>query len=169
MGRLKTAGTAAFLAIGGFLFGYDSGVVASTIAQPHFTEYMGKPSSSERGGIVSSFTGGAILGALSISFLADRLGRKMTVFVGSVISILGSALHGGAVNVAMMIAGRLICGCSVGLLSAVVPMYCSEIAMAADRDKLSGLSQFMLSWGFFRCALARLRIVPGRVLHASAC
>jgi MFS family permease len=65
----------------------------------------------------SSFTGGAILGALSISFLADRLGRKMTVFAGSVISILGSALQGGAVNVARMIAGRLIGGCSVGLLS----------------------------------------------------
>ncbi|KAE8143452.1 sugar transporter [Aspergillus pseudotamarii] len=149
MGRLKTAGVATFLALGGFLFGYDSGIISSTIAQPHFIEYMGEPSSSERGGIVSSFTGGAILGALSISFLADRFGRRITVFIGSVISVIGSALQGGAVNVPMMITGRLIAGFSVGLLSAIVPMYCSEIATAEDRGKLSGLLQFMLSWGFF--------------------
>lgn len=149
MGRFKVAGVASFLAIGGFLFGYDSGIIASSIAQPHFIEYMGDPTPAERGGIVSSFTGGAILGALSVSFLADRFGRKKTVFVGSLVSILGSALQGGAVNMPMMIAGRLIAGFSVGLLSAVVPMYCSEIAIAADRGKLSGLLQFMLSWGFF--------------------
>ncbi|KAK2785085.1 hypothetical protein FQN53_007978 [Emmonsiellopsis sp. PD_33] len=149
MGRLKTAGTAVFLAIGGFLFGYDSGIISSTIAQPHFVQYMGAPSSSEKGGIVSSFTGGAILGALSISFLADRFGRRMTVFVGAVVSCLGSALQAGAANIPMMIAGRLIVGFAVGLLSAVVPMFCSEIATAQDRGKLSGLLQFMLSWGFF--------------------
>ncbi|KAG2414442.1 hypothetical protein HFD88_003633 [Aspergillus terreus] len=149
MGRLRTAGTAVFLAIGGFLFGYDSGIISSSIAQPHFIEYMGEPSAAERGGIVSSFTGGAILGALSISFLADRFGRRMTVFIGAIISVIGSALQGGAANVGMMIAGRLIAGFAVGLLSAVVPMYCSEIATAEDRGKLAGLLQFMLSWGFF--------------------
>jgi sugar porter (SP) family MFS transporter len=149
MGRLRTAGSAVFLAIGGFLFGYDSGIIASTIAQPHFVEYMGKPTTSETGGIVSSFTGGAILGSLSISYLADKLGRKKAVFVGAVISCLGCALQGGAANIPMMIAGRFIAGFAVGLLSAVVPMYCSEIATSEDRGKLSGLLQFMLSWGFF--------------------
>jgi MFS family permease len=102
MGRLRTGGTAVFLSFGGFLFGYDSGIIASTIAQPHFVEYMGSPSESERGGIVSAFTGGAILGSLSISFLADRFGRKMTVFIGSLISCLGCALQGGAANIPMV-------------------------------------------------------------------
>lgn len=49
----------------------------------------------------------------------------------------------------MMIAGRLFAGMAVGLLAAVVPMYCSEIAEAKHRGKLSGLLQWMLSWGFF--------------------
>ena len=149
MGRLRTAGSAIFLAIGGLLFGYDSGIIASTIAQPKFVEHMGKPSESERGAIVASFNGGAILGALSISYLADKLGRKKTVFVGACISCFGCALQGGAANIPMMIAGRFIAGIAVGLLSALVPMYCSEIATAEDRGKLSGLLQFMLSWGFF--------------------
>lgn len=79
MGRIATSGTAAFLSIGGFLFGYDSGIIASTIVQPYFTDYMGTPTAAETGGIVSSFTGGAVLGALSISYLADFYGRKTTV------------------------------------------------------------------------------------------
>ncbi|KAL3422641.1 hypothetical protein PVAG01_06797 [Phlyctema vagabunda] len=149
MGRLATGGTAVFLAIGGFLFGYDSGIIASTIVQPYFKAYMGELSSGETGGIVSSFTGGAIPGALSIAWLADRFGRRLSVFIGAVIAIFGCALQGGAVNVGMMIAGRFIAGFAVGLLSAIVPMYCSEIATAQDRGKLSGLLQFMLSWGFF--------------------
>ncbi|KAK5714929.1 hypothetical protein LTR15_010345 [Elasticomyces elasticus] len=149
MGRLTTGGTAVFLAIGGFLFGYDSGIIASTIVQPYFTDYMGTPNSAETGGIVSSFTGGAVLGAASISYLADRLGRKKTVFVGAVISVIGCALQGGAVNLAMVAVGRAIAGVAVGQLSSIVPMYCAEIATAQDRGKLSGLLQLMLSWGFF--------------------
>jgi MFS family permease len=85
---------------------------------------MGTPTNSEVGGIVSSFTGGAILGAASVAWLADALGRKKSVFVGAVISVIGCALQGGAANLGMVIAGRLIAGIAVGLLSAIVPMYC---------------------------------------------
>lgn len=108
MGKFTTVGTAIFLSIGGFLFGYDSGIISSTIAQPHFIEYMGKPSAAERGGIVSSFTGGAIIGAASIYLIADRLGRKWTAFLGAAISCIGCVLQGAAVNIPMMIAGRLV-------------------------------------------------------------
>lgn len=83
----------------------------------YFIQYMGEPYSPERGGFVPSFTGGAILDALSISFLADRFGRRIT---GSIVSDIGCALQGGVVNVAMMIDGRLIAGFSIGLLSALL-------------------------------------------------
>lgn len=85
---------------------------------------MGTPSSSDTGGIVSAFTGGANPSALSVAWLPDRLGRKKTVFIGACISILSCALQAGARNIPMMIAGRIIAGVAVGLLSAVVPMYC---------------------------------------------
>ena len=60
---------------------------------------MGELSSGETGGIVSSFTGGAIPGALSIAWLADRFGRRLSVFIGAVTAIFGCALQGGAINV----------------------------------------------------------------------
>src|SRR4051794_17382542 len=119
MGRLATGGIAIFLAIGGVFFCFDFGIISSTLLQPFFEADMGTPTASQTGGIVSSFTGGAILGALSIAWLADMLGRKMTVFVGSSIAVLGCALQAGAVNISMLIAGRFIAGIAVGLLSAV--------------------------------------------------
>ena len=73
---------------------------------------------------MSSFTGGAIIGALAVSWLADMLGRKKTVFIGGCISALGCALQAGSATIAMLIAGRFIAGIAVGLLSAIVPMYC---------------------------------------------
>ena len=85
---------------------------------------MGTPTSAQTGGIVSSFTGGAIQG------LSQWHGCQTNWVVGrpfsSVLAFLFSAvlLQGGARNIPMMIAGRFIAGIAVGLLSAVVPMYC---------------------------------------------
>lgn len=87
-------------------------------------EYFGAPDAATTGGIVSGFTGGAIIGALSVSWLGDMLGRKKTIFIGGCISTVGCSLQSGAASVGMLIAGRVIAGMSVGILSAIVPMYC---------------------------------------------
>lgn len=81
-------------------------------------------------------------------FLGDRLGRKMTIFYGSVVPIVGCALQAGAANMAMLIVGRFIAGVAVGMLTATIPMYASELSEARYRGILSGLLQWMLSWGF---------------------
>lgn len=99
------------------------------------------------GGVVSAFQGGAILGTIINIFTGDRLGRKKSVFAGACVSIVGCALQGGAVNMTMLIIGRFIAGVAVGMLTATVPMYAGEMAEAASRGMMSGLLQWMLSWG----------------------
>lgn len=76
------------------------------------------------------------------------LGRKMTIFSGSVVSLFGSALQAGAINMPMLIAGRSIGGVAVGMLTSTIPMYASEISIPKWRGALSGLLQWFLSWGF---------------------
>lgn len=132
----------------GFLFGYDSGIITSTIGQPEFIKYFSNPNDNTTGGVVSAFQGGAILGTIINVFTGDRLGRKKTVFAGACVSIFGCALQAGAVNMAMLIVGRFIAGVAVGILTSVVPMYSAEIAEAASRGMMSGLLQWMLSWGY---------------------
>ncbi|KAE8137733.1 general substrate transporter [Aspergillus pseudotamarii] len=148
MGRAITIFSSILLSTGGFLFGYDSGIITSTIALPTFVEYFNDPSDTVTGGIVSAFQGGAILGTIINMLFANSLGRRRTIFMASVISCLGCALQAGAVNMAMLIIGRFIGGVAVGQLTATVPMYASEISEAKYRGALSGLLQWMLSWGF---------------------
>lgn len=148
MGQLTTVFSAVFLAIGGFLFGYDSGIITSTIALPTFEDYFSHPSDTVAGGIVSAFQGGAILGTIINMLFANKMGRRHTIFVGSVVSCLGSALQAGAVNMAMLIIGRFIGGVAVGMITSTIPMYASELSEAKYRGTLSGLLQWMLSLGF---------------------
>jgi sugar porter (SP) family MFS transporter len=131
------------------LFGYDSGIITSTIALPTFREYFNDPSDTITGGIVSAFQGGAIAGTIFNMIFADMLGRRWTIMVGALISVLGSSLQAGATNMAMLIVGRFIGGIAVGQLTSTIPMYAGELSEAKHRGILSGLLQWMLGWGFF--------------------
>lgn len=117
MGKSITLFSSAFLAIGGFLFGYDSGIITSSISVSHFQEYFNNPSDTVTGGIVSSFQGGAMAGTVFNMIFADRLGRKKTIFLGALISAIGSALQGGAVAMSMLLVGRFVGGMAVGILT----------------------------------------------------
>ncbi|KAL1960922.1 hypothetical protein VTO42DRAFT_5906 [Malbranchea cinnamomea] len=148
MVKARTVASAIFIAIGGFLFGYEMGIISSTIAQPHFKDYFSNPSDELAGGIVASFTGGAIVGTVIVSFLNDGIGRKWTLLTAASVTVFACALQAGSVTIAMLIAGRVIAGIAVGMMTSTVPMYCSEISPANVRGALSGLLQWMLSWGF---------------------
>lgn len=148
MGLATTVFSAVFLATGGFLFGYDSGIITSTIALDPFKEYFSNPNDTTTGGIVSAFQGGAIAGTIFNMLFAHKLGRRWTIVVGALVSIFGSALQAGAVNMAMLIVGRFIGGVAVGQLTSTIPLYAAELSEAKYRGVLSGLLQWMLSWGF---------------------
>ncbi|KAI9488488.1 general substrate transporter [Zychaea mexicana] len=149
MGLFRSLFTAVFACVGSFLFGYDSGVITNVIAQEHFVSHFENPSAAAQGGIVSAYTGGAVLGCIVIFYVGDPLGRTRSIFVGSFVLLFGSALQTGCTTVAMLIAGRLIAGIAIGMLSSTNPVYCSEIAPVAWRGIMAGLQQWMLSWGFF--------------------
>ncbi|KLJ10228.1 hypothetical protein EMPG_14399 [Blastomyces silverae] len=140
----------AFAALGSFLFGYDSGIISSSIAQDDFKQrFKGQLDDASTGGIVSAFTGGAMVGSLGVSYLSDLHGRRMAIFVGGLLGALGAALQGATSTIAMLIVGRFIAGVAVGLMSATIPVYCSEIAPPSIRGLLGGMQQWMIGWGFF--------------------
>lgn len=138
-----------FAALGSFLFGYDIGIIASAIEQPDFNRRFGhgKLSDDLAGGIVSSFTGGAILGTLVVSQLSDRYGRRTAIFIGALFACLGGSLQGGANVAATVIIGRVFTGVGIGLLSPTIPNFCMEIAPPKVRGMLGGLQQWMLGLG----------------------
>lgn len=64
------------------------------------------------------------MGSLLAPSISDSRGRRMPIFIGGLLTTFGTALQGGAVTIAMLIAGRLIAGLAIGLMSATIPVYC---------------------------------------------
>ncbi|KAB8072996.1 general substrate transporter [Aspergillus leporis] len=137
-----------FASLGSFLFGYDSGVISSTLVQTDFQNRFNSPSDAATGGIVASYNGGAIIGSVIVSYISDPWGRRTAIFIGGILATLGAALQAGATTVAMLIAGRVIAGMAVGLMSSVIPVYCSEVSPPRIRGVLGSMQQWMIGMGF---------------------
>ncbi|KAE9380093.1 general substrate transporter [Stipitochalara longipes BDJ] len=104
------------------------------------------PRSLVQGGITASMAGGSWLGAL-ISGISDRLGRKTSIMTGCVICVIGSILVCASQNIGMLIVGRIINGLAVGIESAQVPVYVSELTPPSKRGRFVGAQQWAITWG----------------------
>ncbi|KAF5594922.1 sugar transporter [Fusarium pseudocircinatum] len=171
MGRWRTISIALVVTMGGFTFGFDSGIIATTFGHQTFRIYMYGPSqasTSLAGAIVSCYNAGQAIGAPTVGYLADRFSRKYTIAFASLLAILGAALQAGAVHVGMMIAGRLIAGLACGQFLAVVPVYIAEVAKPSQRGFLVGLQggAFAVGDAQWRIPLAMQIPVPFILLFA---
>lgn len=146
MGRIHVYLVSCFSAIGGFLFGYDIGIMSSVLEMVDFMTLF-QPDEWQKGFIVSSFQLGACLGALLASFAADFLGRRMAIGLGSLIFIGGAIFQTAAFNLAVLYTGRIISGVSIGVLSMIVPLYQSELAPKDIRGRLITLQQLAITFG----------------------
>jgi SP family sugar:H+ symporter-like MFS transporter len=132
--------------IGGFLFGFDSGVINGTVEglQTAFNS-----DSAGTGFNVSSMLLGCAIGAFSAGRLADKFGRRpllITAAVFFVISAWGSGVSGTSME---FIVYRIIGGLAVGAASVMAPAYISEIAPARFRGALTTVQQFSIIFGLF--------------------
>jgi SP family sugar:H+ symporter-like MFS transporter len=133
-------------ALGGFLFGYDSGCINGTVTalQKAFNS-----SSLGSGFNVASMLLGCAAGAFLAGGLADRFGRRTTL-IGSALLFGLSAWGSGIANSsAEFVLYRLIGGFPVGAASIISPAYISEIAPAAYRGRLASLQQMAIVLGLF--------------------
>ncbi|BEI83600.1 hypothetical protein CcaverHIS002_0402040 [Cutaneotrichosporon cavernicola] len=145
----KIVGITSLATLGGFLFGYDQGVVGNVLALQRFGAdfprvYM---DANIKGWFVSSLLLGAWFGSLLSGPLCDKLGRKRSIMFQVLVFTLGSALQTGARVEAHMFAGRIIAGLSIGSLTHIVPMYIAELAPAAMRGALVALQQLSITLG----------------------
>ncbi|WQF76449.1 Putative major facilitator, sugar transporter, major facilitator superfamily [Colletotrichum destructivum] len=141
--------TSLLLGIGGFLYGYDSGIITPSLALKSFLTYFGNPDAPLRGAIVSVYQAGAWLGSASVGITSDRLGRRKAIAFGCVWGVVGGALMAGAAHVAMLIMGRLLVGFAVGTITGVAPVFGAEIAKTHERARITAVNQMMVAWGFF--------------------
>ncbi|XP_070191897.1 proton myo-inositol cotransporter-like [Littorina saxatilis] len=141
---------AGFSAIGGFLFGYDTGVVSGAMLLLRDEFYL---SSLEQEAVVSVTIGAAFVAALFGGWLSDRFGRKACTIFASVVFTAGALVLGFAQNVTMLIVGRLTLGIGIGVASMTVPVYIAETAPSHLRGRLLTVNVLFITGGQFVASL----------------
>ena len=131
-------------AIGGLLFGYDTGVISGAIL---FIKQAFQLTPTAEGVTVSAVLVGAVIGAALGGILGDRYGRKKMIILAAIIFGLGAIITAVAPNLPILIAGRAIVGIGIGLASFIAPMYISEVAPPAFRGALVFLNQLAVTFG----------------------
>ena len=137
-------GIAAVVALGGFLFGYDTGVISGALS---FITTDFHLSSFTSGVVVSAILVGAMVGALSSGRIADRFGRRAAIITAAAIFTLGAILAAVAPSAATLIVARFVLGLGVGLASALVPVFIAEVAPPAARGRLVAVNQLLITIG----------------------
>ncbi|KAB2628973.1 sugar transport protein 5-like [Pyrus ussuriensis x Pyrus communis] len=182
----------------GLIFGYDIGISGGvTTMAPFLNKFF--PEVLRKGGppkniycvydsqVLTAFTSSLYIAGLAASLVASRLartiGRRNVMLLGGCTFFAGSAINGGAVNVAMLILGRILLGFGVGFTNQSAPIYLSEIAPPKWRGAFSTGFQFFIgigvvasncinyatakhSWGW-RLSLG-LAIVPATIMTVGA-
>mmetsp|Transcript_101669 Transcript_101669/g.183422 ORF Transcript_101669/g.183422 Transcript_101669/m.183422 type:complete len:495 (-) Transcript_101669:279-1763(-) len=170
--NLRVACVCVFSAIGSFLFGLDMGYIGPIIEDAQFKrEVAHLPDWDQPGAEIDSATAGFIVSVFALGcmfsacplvsgFFLDTLGRKVSLMIGSLVFLVGSVVQAACSSVEVMLAGRIISGCAVGILSTVVPLYQSEVAPPRLRGSLTSVAQVMVVFGIVVASFSDAVLLP---------
>ncbi|KAK7965801.1 uncharacterized protein PG986_000078 [Apiospora aurea] len=140
---------------GGFLFGIDTGIIGPVTVMDDFKNYVGDPSPTIHGLIVSSILIPAAISSFFAGKVADALGRSRGIAVGSFVFGVGAALEAASVHIGMFVAGRVVEGIGEGLYLGTLVVYICEVSPPRHRGALTTAPQLLatlgLVTGFFTC------------------
>ncbi|XP_043722332.1 sugar transport protein 5-like [Telopea speciosissima] len=150
-------------ASGGLLFGYDIGISGGVTTmkpflQKFFPSIQRKMLAAEKNvycifdsQVLTSFTSSLYIAGMASSLVASRLtralGRRATMILGGFSFFTGAAINGAAVNIAMLILGRIFLGFGVGFANQATPVYLSEMAPSKWRGAFNAGFQMFLGIG----------------------
>ncbi|MEU5877927.1 sugar porter family MFS transporter [Spirillospora sp. NPDC047279] len=147
-------------ALGGLLFGYDTGVISGALLYIKEDLDAGAVAQSW---IVAGLLAGAVVGALAGGRLADLISRRWTLLISGVIYVAGALAAALAQTSGQLVTARVVLGLAVGAASAVVPLYIAEHTPPRIRGGTVSYNQLMVTIGILVAYLVNfaLRNVDG--------
>ncbi|KAH6695082.1 general substrate transporter [Plectosphaerella plurivora] len=124
--------------------GFDAAIMNGLQAVPAWDAYFNKPRGAILGLLSASIGLGCLVATPFISFVGDRWGRRMGIFLGAVIMAIGGVLQGASLNIAMFVISRFIIGFGLVFANTYAPMLIGELAHPRDRQVITSLYQ--TSW-----------------------
>lgn len=116
--------------------GFDGSMMNGLQTLTYWTDYFGDPQGSVLGVFNASMSLGSLVGLGICPYLVDKWGRKMGVFSGSLIILLGTGLQAGSRNIGMFISGRLLLGLGMAITLSSAPLLVAELSHPQDRAVL---------------------------------
>ena len=151
----RVIGLSVVAALGGFLFGFDSGVINGTVGA---LQLAFDSDAVGTGFNIASMLLGCAAGAFFAGNLADKIGRKSTLLIAAmafVISAYGSGIASGSTEFVIF---RILGGLAVGAASIIAPAYIGEIAPSHIRGRLISLQQLAIVLGLFMAFFSNYNI-----------
>jgi len=138
-------------AIGGFLFGYDTGVIAGAMPLVEDTRNFfpaDKRKSDQWVALITAITVGlAFVFSFVGGFLTNRFGRRPAILFASLVFTVGAITMGASPNKEVLLIGRIIVGMGIGVASMSVPVYMAETSPESIRGTLGASFQVMICFG----------------------
>jgi sugar porter (SP) family MFS transporter len=141
----RLLGVALIAALGGFLFGYDTGVIGGALL--FMSKDLGLNTSGMKELTVAILLLGAVTGALIAGWSADRISRRRTKIVSGCVYVIGALGCAFAQTYWQILAGRFWLGLAVGCASFVSPMYIAEMVPPKIRGGVVSFNQLMITSG----------------------
>jgi sugar porter (SP) family MFS transporter len=135
---------ASVAALGGLLFGYDTGVISGALL---FIRQVMSLSATMQGIVVGIALLGAAVGAAVAGHFSDLIGRRRVILGAGLLFIASAVICAVAQTVAILLFGRFLIGLSIGVASMLTPLYLAEIAPARDRGAIVSLNQLCITGG----------------------
>lgn len=133
--------------VSGLLFGYDTGVISSTLVSIGNDLSQRPLTNMDKSLITSSTSAFALVASPIAGVLADRIGRKNIIIAADVLFVFGALWQAYTGTVTGMIAGRSIVGLAIGAASLITPLYISELAPTHLRGRLVTVSLLFITGG----------------------
>lgn len=153
-------------AMGGLLFGYDWIVISG--AKPFFQAYFNITNPDTIGWAMSCALLGALAGATTSGYVADRWGRKKLLIASGLLFAASSLGTGWAASFGMFIFWRLAGGVAIGIASNLSPLYIAETAPAHLRGRLVAINQLTIVIGILLADVINWMIARPVAPHATA-
>ncbi|KAL5714880.1 hypothetical protein ACHQM5_016782 [Ranunculus cassubicifolius] len=163
-------------ASGGMLFGYDIGVSGGVTTMEPFLEtffpwVLKKMAAAKHdyycvydSHIVTAFTSSLYIAGLVASLVAGRFatsfGRKATLLLGGCFFLVGTGVNAAAVNIPMLLLGRILLGFGVGFTNQAAPVYLNEMAPPKWRGAFNVGFEFFLGLGVVVACLTNFHFAP---------
>ncbi|EKD18447.1 putative glucose transporter rco-3 [Drepanopeziza brunnea f. sp. 'multigermtubi' MB_m1] len=156
-----------FVATGGLLFGYDTGIISGILAMKAFRDefstgyvdlhdHLPNVSPAQSSVIVAILSAGTFFGALLAAPMGDKLGRRISLIIAVAIFAIGTLLQTVALAIMLLVWGRFFAGLGVGTISVLVPLYQSEMAPKWIRGTLVCAYQLAITTGLLLAAIVNI-------------